>query len=608
MKKPSPTIASRLSAAVALAALLALPWAPGFAQDADTPVPQDTTTDPNGISTQEPPPRPLEYSNAPVQLLNPGNTKVEISGLGGTEGDAVGTLDTGNGGFDASLWSGSSRSTVNALIQKLPATTLPSLRELERRLLLTRADAPVGDATHAFQTVRLRKMLELGLVDQAGAIALKASVPNDAEFARVQADALLYAGPFACSDATATRMTSAEPFWIELRAYCYAKAGDSDALELTQNVMSEQGLSDPMFDALFADLQNHTSDPPPDVEKPTALHVLLLKELGLPISERLGRTLGMPVDLLAFKDEHNSQDARFDIAERLVEAGAYTFADLKAFADKAQFSEDDEGDAEVAAQKMTFFKGQSLLRRAGARMQDEDTRSRIVAAALHWGAQFRRLPLAAQMQSDIAILINPFPQLKGYAQEIGFGLLFTNEPSHAAEWATTLDEDKDAQLYARFHTLLNLFPTSPDQQKIAFKSLEWLADEADSRHPEGGETTREIAAVVFGAYDVLGESVPPDIEKDYAAITQHLSVGRSIPPALLKSIEAARGNPARKGEALASILAAIGPQGPSDMSPDALVTLMRAVRDTAGVAAARAFAVEVMTLYEPQLPPPPPAQ
>src|SRR6185295_311899 len=129
-------------------------------------------------------------------------------------------------------------------------------------------------------------------------------------------------------------------------AYCYAKAGDSDALELTQNVMSAQGLSDPMFDAMFADLQNHTTDAPPDIDKPTALHVMLMKQLGLQIGERFARDLGTPVDLLAFKDTRNSQDARFDLAERLVERGAYSFADLKAFADAAQFSEDDGGDAE----------------------------------------------------------------------------------------------------------------------------------------------------------------------------------------------------------------------------------------------------------------------
>ena len=235
------------------------------------------------------------------------------------------------------------------LIGDLPATTLPSLRDIERRLLLTKADAPTGDAVHAFQTVRLRRLMAFGFANDAATIAMNASVPNDTEFARVQADALLYGGnPSAvCGDATASRTTNAESFWIELRAYCYAQAGDGDALELTQNVMSEQSLSDPMFDALFADVQNHTSDPPPSIDKPTALHVFLIKQLGLPVDEKLGRDLGTPVDMMAFHDERVALDSRIDLAERLIQSGVYSLSDLLALADQAKFSADEIANADA---------------------------------------------------------------------------------------------------------------------------------------------------------------------------------------------------------------------------------------------------------------------
>jgi hypothetical protein len=541
-------------------------------------------------------------------MRRPDARKVQVGALGSSEGVAAGTLDETNGGYRADLWSGTPRATVDMLIGDLSATPLASLRDIERRLLLTKADAPLGDAVHAFQTARLRKLMAFGLMADAAIIAMNASVPNDTEYARVQADALLYAGNAAavCGDATAARTTNADSFWIELRAYCLAQAGDTDSLELTQSVMSEQSLSDPVFDALFADIQNKTSDPPPDADKLTALHVFLLKQLKLPIAEKYGRDLGTPVDLLAFRDTSVPLDSRLDIAERLIQANAVSLSDLLALAGAAQFSPDELANPQAAAQKLSFFRGQALLRQAAGQAPDDASRAGIVAAAFRLGTQFGRLPLAAQLQADAGVRINPAPAMKAYVRDIGFALLLNGNAPAASRWAALLDKDDDVQLAARFNTLLNLFPITADQQKLAFKSLQWLADEADARNPEGGETTREIAGLVFGVYNALGEPIPTDVQKDYAEVKQRLSIGRSVDPEYLGSIEAARGNPTRKGEALAAIIEAVGPQGPADLSPDAIVRLVQALRDNAGAAAAKSFAIEALAMYVPEQPPPPP--
>ncbi len=193
------------------------------------------------------------------------------------------------------LWSGSARGELVPLLGKLPlAPTAPSMLALGRTLLLTRAEAPTGDSPEAFLTVRLKKLLEAGYVEEAGAIAATAIVPDDPAFARVQADAILLSGraDAACSDATATRLTSDEPFWIELRAYCYAVAGDGAMYDLTRQVMDAQNLSDGAFDILLDDVRNGAKDAPKPIDNPTALHVFLTEQAGLPVDPAMRSKAG----------------------------------------------------------------------------------------------------------------------------------------------------------------------------------------------------------------------------------------------------------------------------------------------------------------------------
>ncbi len=246
------------------------------------------------------PPQALmpENPEAAVPEFQPGahdNASVQVSTLGNPEGPPAGTLDETNGGLGADLWSGSARGELVPLLEKLPlAPAAPSMLALGRTLLLTRAEAPSGDSPQAFLTVRLKQLLEAGYVEEAGAIAATAVVPDDAAFARVQADAILLAGraDAACSDATATRLASDEPFWIELRAYCYAVADDTAMYDLTRQVMDAQNLNDGAFDILLDDVRNGAKDAPKPIDNPTALHVFLTEQAGLPVDPAMRRKAG----------------------------------------------------------------------------------------------------------------------------------------------------------------------------------------------------------------------------------------------------------------------------------------------------------------------------
>jgi len=48
-----------------------------------------------------------------------------------------------------------------------------------------------------------------------------------------------------------TVWTAPSPTGVELRAYCYAAAGDLSTLDLTRAVIMEQGIADPAFITLL---------------------------------------------------------------------------------------------------------------------------------------------------------------------------------------------------------------------------------------------------------------------------------------------------------------------------------------------------------------------
>ncbi len=118
-------------------------------------------------------------------------------------------------GLGQSMWVNAPRPAVEDLLGSIPYVSAdPFVRDLSRRVLLTPSDAPAGSAKRALVTIRIEKLLQGGSIDEAGTIAATLHLDNDPDFARVQADALLYAGrdKDVCGDLTATRATSPDPF------------------------------------------------------------------------------------------------------------------------------------------------------------------------------------------------------------------------------------------------------------------------------------------------------------------------------------------------------------------------------------------------------------
>ncbi|HEX3808728.1 MAG TPA: hypothetical protein VHW02_03415 [Rhizomicrobium sp.] len=537
------------------------------------------------------PPRQLPQNTGdyiapqPVVMGRPMEAGVQVSSLGEVDGPAVGLLDDTNGGLGREMWTGSDRGAIEDMLARIPAATPSSgVRALARRLLLTTADAPSGNIHRSILTIRLETLLNAGMVGEAGALAAQAQIKNDPDFARLQADALLYAGRAddACGALTQTRLTSAEPYWIELRAYCYAQSGDGAALDLTRSVMDSQGLDDKAFETLLSDVIAEKANDPGEIKDPTALDVFLMQKAGVPVNEAVASQLGVAARLAELHDAKNSIADRVAAASKLVRTGAVSSSDLMLLADAQKFSTDDLANAAVKSQGMYFVAGEALLAQAIKHEKDNGKRAQLVAAAFVLGEKKQVLALAAQMQGDAAATLIPDATMHDAAPLMARALMLAGKPQAAAAWIALLDPGKDRMAASVLTATLDMIATDPARDAQAQAALHWLSR----------QTGDPRAALVLGVTDALGAPMPPEAH-DAAANAGNLA-GRRPAPVQMQRLNAALGDPQRRGEAVLIVLNVIGPSGPGDLAPDVTAALLRALVKLGLSDAARTIGIEAL--------------
>lgn len=539
--------------------------------------------------------------------VTPAAPSIEVNSLGSPDGPPIGLLDPTNGGFADDIWSGSSRSTIESLIARLPlATPVASIRTLARRILLTKADAPVGDAPHAFQTVRIEALLNAGHIEDAASLAVQAQIKDDPEFANIQAEAILLGERTidACSNATAARLSSAEPMWMQLRAYCFAVGGQNDMLDLTRGVMKAQGIDDPAFETLLNDALNHKSVDPGEIHDPTAVEAFLFQLVGLPVSPRLAEKFGLSASVVALRDAANPPAARGAAAEDVVHSGAVSAVELGVVADQQSFTPAQLAAASTAANDLPFFAGQALARQAAAHETDMAAKAALLHGALARGERQGLLPIAAGLQAAGIATLRPEPAMRPYAGLFAKALLLAGNPDVAESWRETLDPnlDGDRPLAAELAVDLSLKAPNTGRTMRAQQALSWFAQNAASLQPVGGPETQRFGALAVGLCAVLDEPMPPDVKSQVAILAQTDWPGRKIAPSVFKRLSETRNQPGLEGEALLTILDAVGAAGPGDLAPNATIALVRALKAEGAADAARAFAADALLLYHYNLP------
>lgn len=579
-------------ASAAFAVFLALAGA-AWAQTEPAPPPVATGAPtplgaPAPAVEQEPESTPVEFK--PGILGKPAAAGITSGDLGIVDGPPAGTLDDSNGGLGQSMWTNAPRAEVEDLLGRVPLVSAdPFVRALSRRLVLTISDAPVGPAKRALVTIRIEKLLQAGLIDEAGTIAAAVRLDNDPDYARVQAEALLYAGreKDVCSDLTATRLTAPEPFWLELRTWCFSVAGDSASAELTQAVLDTQA-KDAAFDLLAADVLGGKKTAPGAIERPSALHIYLLRKAGLPVTNAIASKLGTVANLLAARDARNSPADRLSAAARISATGALSPGEILTIMGAQTIPADQIANAAATAPKLTFLPAQSLLRRAAALESRPPVKTDLLLAALVPGGRIDRLPLTAALQSEIATSIRPdITTIRG-REVVARALILRGKADAAAAWYANADADMD---HAAFAILLDLAAPTAARDGGALAAYVWLGKNAAPQ-----KSPVPVAALALGLADVLRKPLPPEAKALAGTLQAMRWPGtRPGPDDMRKMVEAAS-QPGRKGEAVLRLLDILGADGPADTPPDVVIECVRVLTQLGLNQEARALAIEALAL------------
>lgn len=159
-------------------------------------------------------------------------------------------------GLPPTLWQGASLKTARTVLPLLAAKTLsPAGSALARRVLATGATGPagVGDDT-ALAGVRASGLMAQGDPKAAAEILAHApGVDRDPDLARATAESALLAGQDAqaCAVAQGLGAGRSDVYWLRLRTYCQAIAGQTAEAQLTFDLAQGQA-RDAVFGRLMA--------------------------------------------------------------------------------------------------------------------------------------------------------------------------------------------------------------------------------------------------------------------------------------------------------------------------------------------------------------------
>ena len=226
------------------------------APDQGAPPAEPSATGTGGVQSAPLPPLPLPAPEAtpgaaqPGTVL-PGTVQPAPAAMPQTapaqspvESGAPGLLEDANAGLGANLWQGSSSAQLITLMPKLPAPqTQPSLRDLQVRLLLTKAAGPnAGGGIDTLVPLRAERLHAMGLSAEAllltKAAGSGAPVDSRQAFERALTDQDTNTA-CAKADEVVNAQQILDLYWRKALLYCQIERGQEDQARIGLDLLRE---------------------------------------------------------------------------------------------------------------------------------------------------------------------------------------------------------------------------------------------------------------------------------------------------------------------------------------------------------------------------------
>jgi hypothetical protein len=317
------------------------------------------------------------------------------------------------------------------------------------------------------------------------------------------------------------------------------------------------------------------------------VHLFLLQQSGLPITEAVARKMGTPANVLSLRDSRNPPRARFEAVERVVSTGAVSATELRLIADAQDLPLGRVASAASDAPNVPYFMGQVLLRRAATIEPRPEEKARLMALALSLGEKAGMFPLTAAFQGDVIGKLKPTAGTMMYARRFAQALVLAKRYEAAASWAAN-----DPVM-----TVI-VACASQDAARLAAAQTAFFAL---VQSPPDADPDRSYKALVFGLAVALGIALPQNANA--AAVASHHWEGKRPSADDMRALEDAAAKPERRGEAVLLLTGMIRSQGLRDLAPDVTIHFVHLLNTINESQSARALAIEALAQYRPSTAP-----
>lgn len=564
------------------------------------PLPEPPTGAQTPDSAGAPAPQPVKPGAPPAIQEEPVKKNegvVEVDPLDDIDPQSVGVLDVRDGGFGPAMWNGTSRQLATRLLPLIPAKIRsPVLRDLARRLLLSRAAAPAGrPGEKSLLSIRVNRLQALG--DVRGAIQLikvGASEKFDENLALVEVESRFIdndnAGACDRVKEWASKLTG--DYWLQAQAYCLALAGKGEQASMVSDIMRERGAAQ---DAVFFTLLDGlgAAEPPvlESMPEPRGLLLSMARAANVALPRDVVEADNLAILRTVAFSPNADLNLRLIAVERLLDAGAIRAQDVADIYTGAEFDPSEVENPLAAAEANWNARTRALLVQAASRISAP--RGRIAMLRSAWKLARQRGNYTTLLHASAAVLtsFSATDDLIDVSRDVGYALFATGNTDKALEWfrlaqrhAATNPAAAEAVTalwpLAHIADVGGALPWEPSRLDAWFKSI-------DKARPK---TAAATATAVYGLLNAVGKKVP-------AAVWATL-VGRGGAtteqvqnPAIWGALrEAANGG--RRAETVIYILLAIGAESLDQAGPQSIATVVKALTGVGFESEARRLALE----------------
>ena len=516
---------------------------------------------------------------------------VEVGNLGSVTPDYGGTLEEGGGGFPLDMWKGTDRALVERLLPQLPAApSSPAMRDLARRLLLTNAEAPTGQATINLFGVRADRLAAMGLFSDAAALlALQPVSSVDATSARLRIKAQLLAGDGegACKTVDDTRkVASADVDWQKTQVFCQLRSGKADQAALGIEILRDQNQNDPAFFKLAEAMGGDKSVAIVSLPDPSPLDLAMLQAAGLPLPPDAARATDPAVLAAVAQDSTVDPAIRLAAAEQAAAAGSLSIDKLQQAYANVAYAPADIGNAIDISSHDPGPGGRALLFQAAGVAQQPADRAHVLQAALDRARRQGGYILAVRTNLLYLLPLQPSPDLIWFAADAGRALYASGHFEQANAWLQTAQDKaaSDPQAAAAASALAVYARIAGVGQPLFWDAAavqKWRQAQA------AGGSSADPVNRLFAVFEGIGEP----IGGSWTLIGQTAASGGAPDPALWFNLGDAANN-GRIGETVLLSLCALGEGGPASANPILLSRAISSLRQVGLDAEARAIAIE----------------